>query len=152
MAKDKLMVEAICDGTVLDHIPSEKLFSIVDMLGLDKSTSPITIGNNLDSRRIGSKGVIKITDRFFSDEEINRIAILAPSIRLNIIKDYEVIEKKQISLPQSIESIVKCPNHKCITNYEPMPTKFYVRKEGEFVCLVCHYCHRSVDGDHCELL
>lgn len=152
MSKDKLMVEAICNGTVLDHIPSDKLFKIVNLLGLEQATSPVTIGNNLESRKVGSKGVIKITDRFFTEEEISRIAILAPEIRLNVIRNYEVVEKKQVPIPSIIRSLVRCPNLKCITNAEPMATHFDVSlQEGE-VCLVCRYCNRSVDGNTAELL
>lgn len=152
MNKDKLLVEAIRNGTVLDHIPSDKLFQIVSLLELDKADTPITIGNNLESRRVGSKGVIKITNRFFSENEISRIAILAPSIRLNIIRDYEVLEKKALTLPQSVVGLVRCSNPKCITNAEPMPTQFSVSREGEDVQLVCHYCRRGVMGKECELL
>lgn len=82
MNKDKLMVEAIRNGIVLDHIPSDKLFKIVSILQLDKSDTPITIGNNLESKQVGRKGIIKITDRFFSDDEINKIAILLSLIHI----------------------------------------------------------------------
>lgn len=152
MSKDKLMVEAICNGTVLDHIPSDKLFQIVAMLRLEQSTTPVTIGNNLESRQVGSKGVIKITDRFFTEEEMRRIAILAPSVHLNTIRNYEVVEKKQLSVPESVCGLVRCSNHKCITNAEPMPTRFAVGKEGDEVYLTCHYCGRGVRGKDCELI
>lgn len=152
MSKDKLMVEAICNGTVLDHIPSNKLFEIVNLLELDKATTPVTIGNNLESRRVGSKGVIKITDRFFTEEEISRIAILAPQVRLNVIKDYEVVEKKQVPIPQIVRSLVRCSNHKCITNAEPMATHFDVSLQDNEVYLVCRYCNRSIAGNAAELL
>lgn len=146
------MVEAICNGTVLDHIPSDKLFLIVGMLALDKATTPVTIGNNLESRRVGSKGVIKITDRFFNEEEISRIAILAPQVRLNVIRNYEVVDKRQVPIPQEVHALVRCPNHKCITNAEPMATRFEVNEQGGEVQLVCHYCSRSVKGDTADLL
>lgn len=153
MNKEKLMVEAICNGTVLDHIPSDKLFKIVSILGLDLVHVPITIGNNLESKQVGRKGIIKITDRFFSEDEINKIAILAPHIRVNIIKDYQVVEKKYIALPPKVCGLVRCPNNKCITNAEPMPTKFAVSmtSTGD-VSLICHYCGRSISGEDSELL
>ena len=119
MNKEKLMVEAIRNGIVLDHIPSDKLFKIVSILQLDKSDTPITIGNNLESKQVGRKGIIKITNRFFSDDEINKIAILAPNIRLNVIKDYQVTEKRYISLPPEVHALVRCSNpkyHKLRTN------------------------------------
>lgn len=153
MDKPKLMVEAICDGTVLDHIPSNKLFNIVSLLELDKSTDPITIGNNLDSRQVGSKGIIKISNRFFSEEEICRIAILAPSIHLNTIRNYEVISKTQIRLPKRVCGLIRCSNHKCITNAENIPSNFIVSKVAEDkVLLNCHYCGRSIKGEDCELI
>lgn len=152
MSKEKLLVEAICDGTVLDHIPSDKLFKIVGILGLDKSQTPITIGNNLESKRAIRKGIIKITNRFFSEEEVNKIAILAPSIRLNVIKDYKVVEKKHIALPKHVRGLVRCSNSKCITNHEPMPTDFSVTELETEVYLSCRYCGRTVLGQECELL
>ncbi len=153
MNKEKLMVEAIRNGIVLDHIPSDKLFKIVSILQLDKSDTPITIGNNLESKQVGRKGIIKITNRFFSDDEINKIAILAPNIRLNVIKDYQVTEKRYISLPPEVHALVRCSNPKCITNSEPMATKFSVSLVQERgVKLTCHYCGRSVSGEDCELI
>lgn len=153
MNKEKLMVEAICNGTVLDHIPSDKLFKIVSILGLDRADTPITIGNNLESKHLGRKGIIKITDRFFSEDEVNRIAILAPNIRMNVIRDYEVVEKKYLSLPPEVYGLVRCPNSKCITNAEPMATKFAVALTPKGVVrLACHYCGRSLSGEESELL
>lgn len=149
-----MLVEAICNGTVLDHIPSDKLFQIVVLLGLDKfEDGPVTIGNNLDSRRCGKKGVIKMSDRFFSEEEINRIAILAPDVQLNVIRNYEVVEKRPLSLPEAVVGLVRCSNSKCITNAEPMPTRMLVSATADqHVCLECHYCGRKVLGDNAELL
>lgn len=143
-----MLVEAICNGTVLDHIPSGKLFKIVTLLGLDHVSAPITIGCNLDSRRLGSKGIIKISDHFFSEDEINRIAILAPDVRLSIIRDYAVIEKRSLTLPKSVVGLVRCSNGKCITNAEEMPTRFVTEMTDERrVRLECHYCGRQVFGD-----
>lgn len=147
-----MLVAAICDGTVLDHIPSHKLFKIVELLGLDTFSEPVTIGNNLDSRRCGSKGVIKMSDRFFSEDEINRIAILAPDVQLNVIRSYEVVEKRQITLPIEVVGLARCSNPKCITNAEPMPTRFAVsRPEHQGVILECRYCGRKIAGDDVEL-
>ncbi len=89
-------------------------------------TSNITIGFNLESKKLGKKGIIKMADHFFTDEEINRISVVAPNVKLNIIRDYEVVEKKQVLMPQELRGIVKCANPKCITNNEPMITLFHV--------------------------
>lgn len=102
----------------------------------------ITIGFNLKSKKLGTKGIIKIADKFFCDEEINRIAVVAPNVKLNIIRDYEVVEKREVRLPEELRGIVKCANPKCITNNEPMPTLFHVVDKDNCV-IKCHYCERS---------
>lgn len=124
--KQELQVAALENGTVIDHIPSERLFTVVSLLGLEHMSNNITIGFNLKSKKLGTKGIIKIADKFFCDEEINRIAVVAPNVKLNIIRDYEVVEKREVRLPEELRGIVKCANPKCITNNEPMPTLFHV--------------------------
>ena len=91
--KKELQVAALKNGTVIDHIPSDKLFTVVSLLHLEDVAANITIGNNFESKKLGKKGIIKIADRFFSSDEINRLSVVAPNIVLNIIKDYEVVEK-----------------------------------------------------------
>lgn len=152
MSKEKMLVEAICDGTVLDHIPSDKLFKIVSLLGLEHCPTPVTIGNNLDSKRQGKKGIIKISAHFFSPEEISRIAILSPDIQHNVIRDYKVVEKSRLPLPSEVIGIVRCSNPKCITNNEPMPTRMAVSLSPQAVSLECHYCGRKTTGDEAQLL
>ena len=94
--KQALQVAAIKNGTVIDHIPADKLFTVVNLLKLQKTPQSITIGNNFASQRLGKKGFIKVADRFFSDEEISRLSVVAPNVILNIISDYEIVEKKQV--------------------------------------------------------
>ena len=89
--KPKLLVAALENGTVIDHIPCDKVFTVATLLGLQDSDSKITIGNNLNSEKLGKKGLIKVADRFFTDEEISRLSIVAPSVKLNIIRHYEVV-------------------------------------------------------------
>ena len=103
MNKDKMLVEAIRDGIVLDHIPAEKLFQIVALLRLDELTTPVTIGNNLVSARQQRKGIIKMADHFVSPQEIDKIALLAPEVHLNVIRDYQVTEKRQVALPSEVK-------------------------------------------------
>ena len=86
--KKELEVAAIENGTVIDHIPSEKLFTIVSLLGLDKMENAVTIGFNLASKKMGKKSLIKVAGKFFTDEEINRLSLVAPNVVLNIIKNY----------------------------------------------------------------
>ncbi len=149
--KQELQVAALENGTVIDHIPSEKLFTVVSLLELEHMNNNITIGFNLKSKKLGTKGIIKIADKFFCDEEINRIAVVAPNIKLNIIRDYEVVEKKELTLPDELCGIVKCSNPKCITNNEPMPTRFHVIDKDK--CIIkCHYCEKEQTRENIEIL
>ena len=150
MKKEELQVVALKNGTVIDHIPTDKLFTVVNLLGLQNSDSNITIGNNLKSQKLGKKGLIKVADRFFSDEEISRLSIVAPNVQLNIIHDYEVVEKKQVIMPDVVKGIVKCGNPKCITNNEPMTTIFHVLCKENGV-LKCHYCEKEQNKDKIKL-
>lgn len=143
----ELLVAAIQNGTVIDHIPPTQLFKVASLLELDKMEhNTITIANNLPSNQFGVKGMIKISDKFFNEDEISRIALVAPNVILNIIRDYEVVEKKCVSLPDVLVGLVKCNNPKCITNNEPMPTRFDVI-DKEAGTIKCHYCERKINKD-----
>ena len=148
--KQALQVAAIKNGTVIDHIPADKLFTVVNLLKLQKTPQSITIGNNFASQRLGKKGFIKVADRFFSDEEISRLSVVAPNVILNIIKDYEIVEKKQVVMPDELRGIVKCPNPKCITNNEPMTTIFHVTDKENGI-LKCHYCEKEQNKEALKL-
>ena len=126
--KKELKVAALENGTVIDHIPSSQLFKVVSILGLENCTNSITIGNNLASKKIGKKGIIKVADRFFK----------------------EVIEKRKVSLPDIVHGIIRCGNPKCITNNEPMETIFHVTDKID-VQVRCHYCERSVTKEEIEI-
>ena len=146
-----LIVAALQNGTVIDHIPTNKLFTVVQMLELDKSNDSVTIGNNYSSKRLGKKGLIKVADRFFSDEEISRLAVVCPNIRLCIIQDYEVVEKKEVQLPEQLTNVVKCANPVCITNNEPMKTIFNVSDKKTGI-VKCHYCGKTQCIDNIKLV
>lgn len=143
VSKQELAVAALRNGTVIDHIPSASLFKVVKILGIEGLGGAVTIGNNLDSKKLGKKGIIKVADVFFPEATLNRIAIIAPSAVVNIIRDYEVVEKFPVVLPDTIVGIVKCGNPKCITNNEPMRTRFHVVDRTD-VTICCHYCSQAV--------
>ncbi len=148
MNKKERLVAAIEDGTVIDHIPANKTYEVASLLGLFDLSTPVTIGINYPSQKVGNKGIIKVSDKFFTDDEISRLSVVAPKVILNIIRDYEVVEKKTVDTPDEIYGIVKCNNPKCITNNEPMPTHFHV--EGDI--LTCHYCEKEQDINKVELV
>lgn len=143
--KEVLKVSAINNGTVLDHIPSEQLFRVIDILRLNHSQNSITFGMNLDSKTLGSKAIIKISDRFFEDDEINRIALIAPNASMNIIRNFEVIEKRVLSIPETITGIARCMNPVCVTNHQEIETKFKTVEKDGTIELRCHYCEKTTE-------
>lgn len=142
MSKKERLVAAIENGTVIDHIPAEKTYAVATLLGLQKLQTPVTIGYNYPSKKLGKKGIIKIEDKFFTDEEISRLSVAAPNVVLNVIRDYEVVEKKKVVTPDTLKGIVRCNNPKCITNNEPMNTIFHVIDKNSGI-IKCHYCDKE---------
>jgi len=152
MKREELMVAAIQNGTVIDHIPSSKLFEVVALLHLaDIRSSSIMVGYNLASRKMGHKSIIKVSDKYFSDAELNQLSVVAPNVSLCIIKDYEVVEKKQVKMPDELRGIIKCANPKCITNNEPMSTVFHVADHAAGI-VRCHYCEKEQSLEHVKLV
>ena len=149
--KTERQVAAIKNGTVIDHIPAEKTYQVVNLLQLETLDTPVTIGYNYPSNKIGRKGIIKVSDKFFTDEEISRLSVVAQNVVLNIIHDYEVVEKKTVKTPDELRGIVKCNNPKCIPNNEPMHTVFHVVNKEKGI-LKCHYCDKEQFIEKVELV
>jgi len=145
----ELTVAAIENGTVIDHIPSNKLFTAIHILNINNSKNPVYFGTNMDSKKYGSKGIIKIRDRFFGREEINKIALVAPTATLIEIRDYKVVSKNNVETPSEVESFVKCFNPKCITNHQAVPTKFKVFTDDKGTLkLRCNYCEKTTTQEN----
>ena len=149
--KHAMQVSALCNGTVIDHIPADKLFAVVNLLDIPSMSNNVTIGYNLESKKLGKKGLIKIADCFFSDDEVSKISVVAPNVVLNTIRDYKVVEKRELRMPDELHNIIKCNNLNCITNNEPMATHFTVsnREEGT---LKCRYYEKELNINDAELL
>lgn len=151
MENKQLKVSAIKDGTVIDHIPSECLFKVIGILGLAKLSNAMTFGMNLESHKLGRKAIVKVADRTFTDEEVNKIAVVAPDAVLNIIRDYEVVEKRHVELPAEVRGFVRCFNPKCVTNHEAIATRFAVVGKTP-IALRCHYCEKVTNAQHIEFI
>ena len=151
MSKKERLVAAIENGTVIDHIPANKTSQVATLLKLSELKNPVTIGYNYPSKKVGCKGIIKVSDKFFTEEEISRLSVVAPKVVLNIIKDYEVVEKKTVETPDEIRGIVKCNNPKCITNNEPMDTVFNIVDKAHGI-LKCRYCDKEQDINNVQLV
>ena len=137
----QLSVSAIQNGTVIDHVPANTLFKVIQILGLDHIDNQITFGTNLESKKLGLKAIIKISNIFFEDEDINRIALVAP----------EAIEKRVVKVPENIIGIARCMNPKCITNFEQVTTRFKVVSKKN-VALKCHYCDKITNQENLQII
>jgi aspartate carbamoyltransferase regulatory subunit len=150
--KSELKVKAIEKGTVIDHIHAENLYKILSIIGIENIDTQVFIGNNLDSQKYGKKAIIKIADKFPSMDDVNKIALIDPTAVINIIKDYQVVEKKQVEIPETINSFVKCINPKCITNHEKVSTKFKVQTKDDKINLKCYYCEKITGQNNIEVI
>ncbi|MEM3640403.1 MAG: aspartate carbamoyltransferase regulatory subunit [Candidatus Bathyarchaeia archaeon] len=141
MSEMMLHVSKIKDGTVIDHITGGHALDVVKILGITgREKRVITIAINVPSKRFKIKDIVKIEGRELNPQEVHKIALLAPHATINIIRDYDVVEKQRVKLPKVIEGIIKCANPACISNSnEPVQAKFYIQSE-EPLLLKCHYC------------
>ncbi|MDR1847810.1 MAG: aspartate carbamoyltransferase regulatory subunit [Bacteroidales bacterium] len=140
--KKELIVSAIENGTVIDHIPAEAVYRVVNILNLNLHEDEVLIGTNLASKKLGKKGIIKIKNRYFAQNEIDKIAVAAPSATLIEIKDYQKVVKRQVEIPDILQAIVKCINPNCITNIEDISTRFTVI-DKQPLKIKCHYCEKT---------
>jgi len=140
--KRELNVSAISNGTVIDHIPQGAVMHVMRILNLEDFQDQIYFGANLESKKYGKKGIIKVSGRFFKPEEINKIALAAPTATVIEIRDYEVVSKEKVIVPDEIIGFVKCFNPKCITNNEKITTRFKVVDKVD-IRLHCHYCEKD---------
>jgi len=150
MTEEVYKVYKLRDGTVIDHIPHWKGMQIIELLGLQSESRFVTLGIGLSSKRHKRKDIVKIEHRELTEEEVQRIALIAPTATLNIIRGHTVVKKIRLAVPEVIEGIVKCGNPKCITNDEAVRTKFF-RVNGKPLTLRCYFCERAFTEDEITL-
>lgn len=135
-------IRKIENGTVIDHIKAGRAFRVLKILGIDENyKKPVLILTNAKSKKLGKKDIVKFENMFIKKDETNKISLISENATINIIKDKKVVEKYKVKIPDVIENILICPNVDCISNYEQIPTKFYVL-EKEPLKMKCHYCER----------
>lgn len=149
--KRELKISAIEDGTVIDHIPTDATFKVADILRLENHNGVVSIATGLQSKSIGKKGIVKVGGKSLTQDEVNKIAIVAPDATVNIIKNFNVKEKIKVKSPDVIDNVVKCSNPVCITNNEKIQTKFYAASKDPLK-IKCHYCERSMGKDDIEII
>ena len=149
----ELKVQPIKDGTVIDHIPPGNALKVLKILGLTEKMpeSVISIAINVVGKR-GKKDIVKIENRELKAEEVDKIALIAPNATINIIRNYEVVEKRRVEVPNEIVGIVKCSNPNCITNgKEPIKTRFVVKSKHPLK-IKCYYCEREPEDISSQII
>ena len=146
MEQSELMVRRIKEGTVIDHIDEGKGIQVLDALRIDgKDGSLITIALNVPSGKSKKKDIIKVENKFLKDDDTNKIAVIAPKATINIIKNYKLIEKRRVALPNEIDRIFRCSNPDCITNSTEHIESIMDLIDKETMILKCRYCARILD-------
>ena len=147
----ELQITALKNGIVIDHIPSEKVFAIVELLNLKVYNEVVTVATNLRSSSLGKKGIIKIEDRTLDSSELGKIALLTHDVTINIIENYKVVKKIKLAIPNEIVGLMKCSNNNCISNHEEIETKFMKQIIGDEIKYKCFYCERVIPEEEIEL-
>jgi len=134
----KLRVSKIRDGTVIDHVAAGQALNVLSLLGIDGSEGlGVSVVMNVPSDRLGQKDVVKVEDRELSQSEVDVLSLFAPAATVNIVREFEVVEKTRVSRPERVTGVLDCPNRNCITNAdEPVDASFAVVDEG----VRCEYC------------
>ena len=138
-----MRVRKIKDGTVIDHITAGQALNVLKIIGITREfpKTTVTVAINVPSRKAGLKDIVKVEGKELRSEEVDKIALIAPKATINIIRNYQVVEKKKVTIPSRLEGVLKCANPNCITHFEPVKTKFHVERK-EPIKLRCHYCER----------
>ena len=147
----ELRVSKIRNGTVIDHVSGGHALNVLSILGIDGSEGlGVSVVMNVPSDRLGRKDVVKVEDRELSQSEVDVISLIAPEASINIIRDFEVVQKNRVDRPDSVVGLLSCPNRNCITNEnEPVETDFTVVDDG-VRCTYCGTIIRDSLADHID--
>ncbi len=142
----ELRVTPIKNGTVVDHIPAGMALKVLKILGIgDGVTSTVTVAMHVPSQAMGWKDIVKVEDRELGTREIDKIALIAPTVTVNVIRNYNVAEKVRVKLPDRAVGILRCGNPNCISNsHEPVESEFLVKTKNP-LRVFCKYCDRELE-------
>lgn len=137
-----LNVGKIEEGFVLDHIKAGKSLSLYEHLQLDKLDCTVAIIKNAKSNKLGKKDILKV-ECDIDKLDLDILAFLDHNITVNVIKNGEIVEKKDLVLPKMIKNVIKCHNPRCITSIEQeLPHIFYLSDPVKEVYR-CKYCEEK---------
>ena len=137
-----LNVGRIENGIVIDHIPAGKSMDIYRYLGLSELDSCVAIIKNAKSDAMGRKDIIKV-DGGEDLIDINILGFIDTNITVNIIRNGEIAEKKQLTLPEKVTNIISCKNPRCITQFEQELDQIFYLTDKEKHIYGCKYCEEK---------
>ncbi len=138
-----MIIDAIYNGIVIDHITAGKSMYLYNVLGLDKLDCTVALLKNVVSNKFGRKDIIKI-DRIL-DLDWDVIGYVDPGITVNIIKDGKRVEKRQLKLPERITNVIRCKNPRCITSVEQELPQVFTLTDREKRTYRCLYCETKAE-------
>ncbi len=150
MSLKELKISAIREGTVIDHVPAKQSMKVVEILNLDNHRDVLSIATNLRSKKVGKKGMLKIGGKSLTKKEFDKIALIAPKATISIIKNYKVVDKQIVDVPDELDNIAVCINPNCITNHGSVRTRFKVVNKKP-IKIRCEYCERFMSQQEIEI-
>lgn len=135
-------VAALEHGTVIDHLNPGTALKALEVLGVPRDHAAL-VGIQLASSKMGRKDIVKLEGVELGPAEVARLAVFGPQATVSVIRDYEVVKKLRVEMPDTIAGILRCPNPNCITNHEKMETRFDVGSRRP-VQVRCRYCERRI--------
>jgi len=148
MKKGKLIVSKIINGTVIDHISAGRAIVVMRILGIDHNSSDrMSMVINAESKTMKIKDIVKIEDRELKSDEVAAIALVAPDATINIIRNYKVVKKMKIKVPEKISKIIKCPNPLCVTNNDVEAVSRFTVISKNPIILECDYCKTELNDE-----
>lgn len=138
-----IRVRKIENGTVVDHIKAGQALNVLKILRIlqEFPNATLTVATNVPSKQVGLKDILKVEGKQLKPAELDKISLVSPDATVNYIKDFQVKKKMNVSLPKTLDGVLKCHNTNCITNYENVTTRFNVIGK-EPITLRCHFCER----------
>lgn len=146
LTREELYIKKIRSGTVIDHISAGHALDVLRILNIDgKAGQIVSVAINVQSKKAGKKDIVKVEGKELQPSEVDKIALIAPKATINIVRDYEVVDKKKVRLPETLKGILKCVNPSCISNArEPVEPVFAVERT-EPLGIRCHFCNRIME-------
>lgn len=133
-----MRVDEIKNGIVIDHITAGRAMQIYTLLGLDNTESTVAVLQNVPSKKMGKKDIIKID--CIMDINFDVLGFISPNITVDIVRGGTVAEKKHINLPDELTDILHCKNPRCITSTEQdihHVFRLTDREKGIYRCVYC---------------